>query len=1000
MAIMARHFLSLVGISLVLLAAWPVRAWAEPSGPVTTPTGDLSVASTFANKLAASAPLAVAQATAASNGMRLGSPAALEASASPLAGERLSDWLLRQAPDAQAYPLGLVWQLPAERAAQTQLKADLLAELAQVTFLDGAARANLQQLTQALPVTGRVHLPMVDARWLQANPVFDPVLQADHVLRMPKRPSTVSVLTFAGEICTLAHQPGAQARHYLTLCEPQHSLHMERAWVVQADGSVNHFLIAFWNEQPQSEPAPGALIGAHWPGKEADRLSRLLTEFLATQPYRALLSESVPAKRVANTPLTPPGPAAFGPLFTANDWGTIGLLQTPTARMARVGDARFHFSRVYPYERFNVFLQPFDAFEVGFRYSTVLNRLYGPAELSGAQTYKDKSIDFKVRLFEETAYRPQLAVGLIDVGGTGLFSSEYLVANKRFGRLDASLGLAWGYLGASGNIKNPMTALGPEFATRGGGAATGGQFNTQAFFRGPTAVFGGVQYQPWDNWVFKAEYDGNNYRSEPQNNNREQNSPVNLGVVYRSSPSVYWSVGLERGNTWMLGLTLSTGLPRLGAPKLADAPKPRVMPGPGRQEAPESWMGTAADVSQMSAWGVQTIRRDGPVLQVVLEGVSGAHWSERIERIAAVLHRDAPASIDTFELVLSEQGVAMAVRRIDRAAWVLANTTFRPPSQRVPTVVAMAPSTAQAAPAVQDLWTPVPAKFGYAIVPSWQQNIGGPDGFLLFRAGVSVPMQWRLSQNVLVSGTVSLNLFDNFDNFKYTAPSNLPRVKTYLREYMTTSRLNMPNLQVTHFGQWSERHFYSLYAGYLETAYAGVGGEWLYRPWNSPLAVGVDVNRVQQRNFNQWFGFDKVGTQTGYRVSTGHATVYWDTGWESVDLKLSAGRYLAGDVGATLDLSKTFDNGVSMGAWATKTNVSAAQFGEGSFDKGLYVRIPFDVMTTKRSGNTAFLAYSPLTRDGGARLNRSFGLFGATTARSQRDTGFVPAPTNSIHTVR
>jgi hypothetical protein len=355
MAIMARHFLSLVGISLVLLAAGPVRAWAEPSGPVMTQTVDMSVASTFANKLALSGPLVVAQATAVSNGMRLGSPAALEASATPLAGERLSDWLLRQAPDAQAYPLGLVWQLPAERAVQTQLKADLLAELAQVAFLGGAARANLQQLLQALPVTGRVHLPMVDARWLQANPVFDPVLQADHVLRMPNRPSTVSVLTFAGEICTLPHQPGAQARHYLTLCEPQHSRHMERAWVVQADGSVNHFLIAFWNEQPQSEPAPGALIGAHWPDKESDRLSRLLTEFLATQPYRALFSESVPTKKVANTPLTPPGPAAFGPLFTANDWGSIGLLQTPTARMAPVGDARFHFSHVYPYERLNVF---------------------------------------------------------------------------------------------------------------------------------------------------------------------------------------------------------------------------------------------------------------------------------------------------------------------------------------------------------------------------------------------------------------------------------------------------------------------------------------------------------------------------------------------------------------------------------------------------------------------------------------------------------------------
>lgn len=983
---MARHFLSLVGISCALLALGPARLVAEPVNAHKAPT-------LAAQQGAASAPTAAPAA-----------PAAPETSATtwppttPLEGERLSDWLLRQAPNAQDYPLGLVWQLPGERAAQAQLKADLLAELAQVAFLDDAVRANLRQLTQALPVTGRVHLPMVDARWLQAHPVFDPVLQADHLLTLPARPSTVSVLTSAGDICTLAHQPGAQARHYLALCEPQHSRQLDRAWVVQADGSVSHVQIAFWNEQPQSEPAPGALMGAHWRGQEAERLSRLLTEFLATQPLGAWLTEAVPFKRVSNTPLTPPGPAAFGPLLTANDWGSIGLLQTPTARMARGGDARFHFSRVYPYERLNVFLQPFDALEVGFRYSTVLNRLYGPAELSGSQTYKDKSIDFKLRLLEETAYRPQLALGLIDAGGTGLFASEYLVANKRFGRLDASLGLAWGYLGASGNIQNPLTALGSEFATRGKGAGTGGQFNTQAFFRGPTAVFGGVQYQPWDDWVFKAEVDGNNYRSEPQNNNREQTTPVNLGVVYRASPSVYWSAGLERGNTWMLGLTLSTALPRLSAPKLADPPRPQVLAGPGRQEAPASWAGTAADVAQMSAWGVVAIGRDGPVLRVVLEGASGAHWSERIERIAAVLHRDAPASVDTFELVLSEQGVAMAVRRIDRAAWVLANTTFRPPSQRVPTVVAMAPSSAQAAPAVQDLWTPSPAQFGYAIVPSWQQNIGGPDGFLLFRAGVSVPMQWKLSRNLSVSGAVSLNLFDNFDNFKYTAPSNLPRVKTYLREYMTTSRLNMPNLQITHFGQWSERHFYSLYAGYLESSFAGVGGEWLYRPWNSPLAVGVDVNRVQQRNFNQGFGFDKAGTQTGYRVSTGHATVYWDTGWESVHLKLSAGRYLAGDVGATLDASKTFDNGVSMGAWATKTNVSAAQFGEGSFDKGLYVRIPFDVMTTQRSGNAAFLAYSPLTRDGGARLNRSFGLLGATTARSQRETAFVPAPSHARRT--
>jgi hypothetical protein len=252
-------------------------------------------------------------------------------------------------------------------------------------------------------------------------------------------------------------------------------------------------------------------------------------------------------------------------------------------------------------------------------------------------------------------------------------------------------------------------------------------------------------------------------------------------------------------------------------------------------------------------------------------------------------------------------------------------------------------------------------------------------------------MRLRLSQNTAISGAVSLNLVDNFDNFKYTGPSEMPRVRTHMREYMTTSRVNIPNLQITHFGQATANQFYSIYAGYLESMYAGVGGEWLYRPWHSPFALGVDVNRVQQRSFDQLLGFDRAGSQTGYQVTTGHVTAYWDTGWKSTHVRLSAGQYLAGDVGATIDLSRTFGNGVKVGFWATKTNVSAQQFGEGSFDKGLYLQIPFDVMTTTRSGNTANLVYSPLTRDGGARLNRDFSLFHATTARSPQDTSHKPA---------
>lgn len=914
--------------------------------------------------------------------------------------ERLSDWLLRQPLNTQAYTPALQWLVAEEKSAQDKLKQDLLSDLQNDKSIGKDFRSNARDrlgvLLTALPITGRVQLPIADARWLQAHPQNDPVLKNSHSVLLPNRPTSITLISQEGTQCTLQHMPGAQAAHYLKSCGGMG--HASHVWVIQPDGVVQAWTVANWNAQQQTELAPGALV---WvvsnPTEAVLRFSKMLAQFLATQNYETVVNAQGMAKLTAVVSAAPVGSSLLSrnlPI-TVNDWGVIGLLQTPTARMSEAGHMRFNASRVYPYERFNVFVQPFDFLEAGFRYSNVANRLYGPSDLSGTQAYKDKSIDFKLRLLNESAYLPQVALGMIDFGGTGLFASEYVVANKRFGNFDASLGMGWGYLGASGNVPNPLAKLSSKFETRSAQVGFGGTPAFKSFFRGPAALFGGVQYHtPWHNWVLKAEYDGNNYRNEPQANNRKQSTPINLGVVYRPSPSVDVSFGIERGNTAMFGLTLHTSAAKLNAPKVSDPTSPSVVATRPIQ-APD-WTGTAADLYAMSAWGIKKISTQGNVLRVEIEGASVAHWNERFERMVRVLHRDAPANIDSFELVVNEQGVLLTERVIAREAWVKANTEWLPPSAKTTTLVAREPiepteASKTTKPSAPSIWEQTPSRFGYGIVPSWQQNIGGPDGFLLFRAGVSIPMQLKLSSNVLLSGAVSLNMVDNYDKFKYTAPSNLPRVRTYLREYMTSSRVNVPTLQITHFGQLSKNQYYSVYGGYLESMYGGVGAEWLYRAWHSTVAFGVDINKVQQRSFDQHFGFNKADAQTGYKVATGHATAYWDTGWQATQIKLSAGRYLAGDVGATLDFSKTFNNGVSMGVWATKTNVSAEKFGEGSFDKGLYLRIPFDVMTTTRTSNVANLVYSPLTRDGGARLNRDFTLYGATTARSARDTSFVPA---------
>ena len=80
-----------------------------------------------------------------------------------------------------------------------------------------------------------------------------------------------------------------------------------------------------------------------------------------------------------------------------------------------------------------------------------------------------------------------------------------------------------------------------------------------------------------------------------------------------------------------------------------------------------------------------------------------------------------------------------------------------------------------------------------------------------------------------------------------------------------------------------------------------------------------------------------------------------------------AGRYLAGDWGATVELGRRFSSGIEVGAFATITDVPFRRFGEGSFDKGIFVRFPLDLFGVEsRSVATALIR--PVQRDGGQRL--------------------------------
>jgi len=890
--------------------------------------------------------------------------------------QRLSAWFASH-PGAQqpGDPALWAWHAASERGVQAALQSEVAEALA-------PTRSALAGFVRSLPVTGRVGLPLIDGRWLEANPAADPVLHEGDVLVRSPRPSDVAVLLPTGHVCRVAHQPSATWLAYARACDPSGIPTV--SWLVQPDGQVQ-VADAFDRHSDPPALAPGGWL---WlppaDGTVPVTVSARLARFLATQgPADPAYPWTLRDRRIS-----PEDGAAHTALpATANDWGTVGLLQTPTARMEPAGTAGLMLGRVLPYAHLKARLQPFDWLSVSFGYVSASDRLYGAQDLSGDRSYVDKSADVKLRLWRESAWRPQVAVGLRDLIGTGLFASEYVVANKAFGHLDVSLGLAWGYLGSRGQFRNPLGLVSSRFDERPPiRTESGGTLNSKSYFRGRTALFGGVQYQLPSHpaWLLKLEYDGNDYCSPTDRGHIQAASPWNVGVVYRVRPWLDLTVGVERGNQVMFGFSLHDRLNKLDMMKFLDPPRVPVV-GVGAQGAVAQPMSqTIADIEVQANAPVKRLRATGERWSLVLDGADRGEQRPLVDKVVAVAHRDAPPSVKAIDVVLAEKGVPVAQVGVDRALWARERTEFVRPSERRADRTVQPVEADDAAGERANLYEreaagrakPWQAGLGLA----YSQSLGGPDG-LLFSLGAVANGEYRLRDDLWVSGAVQARLLDNYDKFDYTAPSDLPRVRTFIREYQTSRRITVPLAQLTQFRAVAQDHFYLAYGGLLEPMFAGAGAEYLYRPVGSRWAVGVDVNRVQQREFSQGLGL------RDHKVTTGHATLYWDTGIEDVLLKLSAGRYLAGDSGVTVDASRVFDNGVSFGAYATRTNVSAARFGEGSFDKGIYVTIPFDVLLPRTGGGTATITYAPLIRDGGARLNRRFKLYDLTRSRDPRVWG-------------
>lgn len=655
--------------------------------------------------------------------------------------------------------------------------------------------------------------------------------------------------------------------------------------------------------------------------------------------------------------------------------GNTGLIDMPSGEMQPDGFLTMQGGRMGPISRYTLSFQFTPRLSGSFRYIGIKdwNDVFCPPDCTGVnkfETYFDRNFDISYQILTEGRLRPALSIGLIDFAGTGINSAEYIAATKTFaGRLKLTGGLGFGRL-ASGNA----------FMTIGNRPAVvvgkGGKPNYDLWFRGDVAAFGGLEYKISDKWTAKVEYSSDTYAEEAgARDTFTRRSPVNFGVEYQAGEHVRLGAYSMYGDTFAFNFVYQIDPSRRPKGNLTGPGPYPVLHRPSPAANPSAWVTGWTEQPTINAQFITAVNayleRD-PGLEVEGMEITGDRVqvrfrnaiydapSQAIGRVARALTHVMPASIETFELVPVENGMAATKVTIYRA-----NLEKFDGSLGAAEALWVRSRLAEAGPVpvgytVADTAYP---RLNWGILPATDTRTFDPGDPLQINLGVKATFRYEPSPGFVLSGTAIQMALRGITNPPNPEPSVLPHVRSEAAAYQTAEGAVVDNLTAAYYTRLAPSVYGRITAGYLERMFGGISGEVLWRPQGEAFALGIEANYAQQRNTDGGFGFD----QFDYGIATGHVSAYLDLG-KGYTGQIDVGRYLAGDSGATVTLARDFSNGWRVGGFATLTTASAEEFGEGSFDKGVFLDVPFNWFLGRPTRAQKVQTIRPIQRDGGARL--------------------------------
>ena len=606
-----------------------------------------------------------------------------------------------------------------------------------------------------------------------------------------------------------------------------------------------------------------------------------------------------------------------------NNHGVIGLINMPTARFYDESSYGFTLYSGEPDQKITMTSNPFNWLEASFFYTNIQDKPYCNDDLDLCnQDYKDKGFNFKLRLKEEGVF-PAIAVGINDIAGTGLYGSEYVVASYGINKTDFHLGLGWGQLnGSKKGFKNPFGNIDDNFFERPETFSDdGGEFQPSRYFSGEkVSPFFGITHAINDKYLIKLEYDTT--VTPGKVGYKEAKQDFSLGLDFNLTKNFTIGISSERGNSTSIRF-IYKNYPKVSKPSY---------------EYKES-NHRENDISYVKF--IRNLNENGISVNKIFEG------SEEIGvQISQFTHPNLDIVDEIIEKASYNAGLIKPVKKDIRISDLKAKTEYDDSFEKNANLIYQRQAK---------------KKFNSNTRLSFRPFIASREEFFKGALMIENTSKYSFLDNLTFSSNIKYSLADNFDDFKYPPVDTYPaQVRSDIKEYLKnfSEGIFIGRAQFDYYLSPVENHHLMLTAGILEEMFNGVGFEYLYFNQDSNHAIGFEVFEVQKRDYEMRFG------TLDYKNVTSHLNYYYrNYGRIPFDAKISYGEYLAGDEGITIDLSRSFKNGTKFGIFATFTDVSSDQFGEGSFDKGIYFNIPL-------FGNLVSYSWRPLTKDPGAKLIR------------------------------